>query len=70
MKKYIFIIITIFFININVYALDDIYIDNITIMDKSDDVISKDFNNIDLVFNNLGETVKYKVDIVNNTNNT
>ena len=52
MKKYIFIIITIFFININVYALDDIYIDNITIMDKSDDVISKDFNNIDLVFNN------------------
>ena len=70
MKKYIFIIIIIFFININVYAVDDIYIDNITIMDKSDDVISKDFNNIDLVFNNLGETVKYKIDIVNNTNNS
>ena len=69
MKKFAFFLITILFININVYALEDVYIDNIKLIDKDNDVIINDFHNIDLSFNNVGEKSRYKLTIINKSNN-
>ena len=70
MKRYLLLILSIFFISTSVYALDDISIDNIEVVDKSDDVIINDNNSFNLTFNNIGETVRYKLNIKNSTNYT
>ena len=68
------ILLTISFIP-NVYAANTISIDNITLVEKSDDVIEYSKPKIDnmnlsfdLGFLNIGNYAKYKVEISNNTN--
>ena len=68
MKKYIILVLVIFFVSLNVYAKDDIYIDKVEVIDSSEDVFVKDKNNVDLVFNNVGESARIKLTIVNNSN--
>lgn len=67
MKRYILLILAIFFIGINVYASDDIYVEDVTVIDKSDDVDINNFHVISFTFNNVGETIRYKIDINNKT---
>ncbi len=66
MKRYIILFLSIFLIGINAFALNDIYIKNISVVEKSVDTITNSNDSIDLTFNNVGDTIRYKLDIVNN----
>lgn len=65
MKRYILVFLSLFFISINVSALNNIYIDKISVIESSEDVIVNNTENINITFNNVGETVRYKLDIIN-----
>ena len=65
MKKCLLLLILLF--SYNVYATNDIYIDSVSLIDKSDDVISYNDKGIDLTFNNPGERARYKIRVINNT---
>lgn len=67
MKRYILVFLSLFLFSINVSALDNVYIDKVSIISKSEDVVVNDTGNISLTFNNVGETVRYKLDIINNS---
>ncbi len=66
MKRYIILFLSIFLIGINAFALDDIYIKDISVVEKSIDTITNSDDSIDLTFNNVGDTIRYKLNIVNN----
>ena len=65
MKRYIILFLSIFLIGINAFALDDIYIKDISVVEKSIDTITNSDDSIDLTFNNVGDTIRYKLNIVN-----
>ena len=68
MKKFLIIILISIFSIIPVNAANDIEIENIKYIKSSDGVISNDKENVNVVFNDLNQTINYEAVIKNNTN--